>query len=144
MAFGIIFFVVVAIILYSAYTANNDPAQGPRRNPRADGNGRPWFGGGGDDPPPPYDPRPPRYKATFGANPPGQETWRPGFWSGMATGAAGGYMMGNRNNSNNNSDGHARPRPGLFGGGGSGYGESSSSAGPSRHETTGFGQTRRR
>ncbi|KAF8533627.1 hypothetical protein BDD12DRAFT_759940 [Trichophaea hybrida] len=140
--FSIIFWAVVCLIIYSAYTTRNNP-QGPMHRPTAGrNNGRPWFGGGGnDDPPPPYDPQPPRYKSTFtGAT---EQGWRPGFWTGMATGAAGSYLVGNRNRDDNANYGYRSSRPsGLFSGGSS-FAESSS-AGASRHETTGFGQTRRR
>lgn len=109
------------------------------------GGGGGGFGGGfgDDDPPPPY---PGRKQYSSGQ----RESWRPGFWSGLATGGAAGYATGSRNRNRNYDD--YRPNNG----GGSSWpgssrstGESSSSgsrAGPSgnRHESTGFGSTSRR
>lgn len=136
----IFFWSVVVFIIYRAWTAPPENGGGTRRRPPGADNRRPWFGGGGgDDPPPPYDPYPPRFsKPTT----PGTQGWQPGFWSGLATGgAAGSYLMSRRNR----QDGYNRPGPGRpgYSSDGSSFAESSS-AGAARHETTGFGQTRRR
>ncbi|CRK36737.1 hypothetical protein BN1708_007168 [Verticillium longisporum] len=98
-----------------------------------------------DDPPPPY----PGAKPSS-SNQQGQG-WRPGFWSGLAGGAAAGYMAGGRNNNNNNRNDR---RTGFGGGGygtndGHGWGAgpsrtSSGSSSSARHESTGFGSTNRR
>ncbi|KAI2642591.1 hypothetical protein GGS21DRAFT_486412 [Xylaria nigripes] len=154
--FGVIFVAVLLWIIYSAWTQADAPGAA-RRRPR---NG--WFGGGGGgfdpgfgpgggggggggyDPPPPYS----KYSTSSRQN---QEGWRPGFWSGLAGGAAAGYLAGNR--------GNRRQEPqSLYGGGGSSYGWGSGS-GPSssrgsrpdagstsssRYTSTGFGSTSRR
>jgi len=146
--FWAFFFGIVAWILYSAYKNYNNPV--PRtRQPRRPGGSGGWFGGGGDDPPPPYDPRPPS-KPTF--PPSSSQQWRPGFWSGLAAGAAGSYLMGNRDRANQTQaapqwfQSSSAPSGGYGGpswGGGGSRGESSS-AGSMRHSSTGYGQTRRR
>ncbi|KAI8953959.1 hypothetical protein F4801DRAFT_67771 [Xylaria longipes] len=156
--FGVIFVGVLLWILYSAWTQANTPGAAPRR-PR---NG--WFGGGGggfdpgfgpggggggggwgygNDPPPPYS----KYSSASRQN---TEGWRPGFWSGMAGGAAAAYLAGNRGNR------QQEPRNFYGGGGGSsgwgsGSGPSSSrrdsgagSTSSSRYTSTGFGSTSRR
>ena len=57
-----------------------------------------FFGGGNDPPgpPPPYTrhPRPSSYK-TYQV-PPETQGWTPGFWTGLASGAAAGYGLGSR------------------------------------------------
>ncbi|KAI1815286.1 DUF1183-domain-containing protein [Poronia punctata] len=151
--FSIVFISVVIWIVYSAWTQRPGGA-GPQRRPRTG-----WFGGGGggndpgfgpgggggggfggyDEPPPPY--------SKYGRS--NQEGWRPGFWSGMASGAAAAYMAGNR--------GRRQEQRGFFGGGSgsgsswrSGPEPSSSSSRPSgsmsssRYSSTGFGSTSRR
>jgi hypothetical protein len=53
-------------------------------------------GGGGNDPPgppPPYTRNPPR--KTYQV-PPETQAWNPGFWTGLASGAAAGYGFGRR------------------------------------------------
>jgi len=136
--FGFIFFAVLAYIVYSAITQAR--TGGPPRAPRIP-NPRPWFGGGGDDdPPPPYDPF---FKPSIpGPAQPGG--WRPGFWSGLGTGMAGSYLMNRgRNEPRAYSPPRRRPFESYGSPGGSSFAESSS-AGAARHETTGYGQTRRR
>jgi hypothetical protein len=136
--FAILFIGVLLWILYSAYTARNGQTYlGGGRGPHGGGGGggggggwNPGWGPGGDDPPPPYPGTKP-YQSQ-------QQGWRPGFWSGLAGGAAAGYMAGGRNR----NDDYQR-------GGGSGWRSGSSSQGfsapsSSRHESTGFGSTRRR
>lgn len=153
--FAVVFVGVLLWILYSAcVAAGADPAR--RLQQRRGGGGGPGGGGGGggggwgghgwgpgnDDDPPPYP----------GTKPPSSQQgggWAPGFWSGLAGGAAAGYFAGNRNNNNNNND---RNR---WTSGPSGWSSGPSMPGPSssrnsdsgsgaRHESTGFGSTRRR
>ncbi|KAF3935480.1 hypothetical protein ABW19_dt0200004 [Dactylella cylindrospora] len=178
-----------AFIAWSAYKAPEQPPGGAwgGRDPYhggGGGGGGPgdgWGGGGGgdnwrayrDEAPPPYDER---YKArpsnprrsTSGSyaarQQPQHEQWRPGFWTGAATGAAASYLannMGSGSGSGSRGQGsrresYDRERPptrysGGPGGwrnssyGGSSYeGETSSSAAGYEHTSTGFGQTRRR
>ncbi|KAI4208026.1 MAG: hypothetical protein LQ346_000190 [Caloplaca aetnensis] len=153
--FGIVFVGVLGWIVYSAFVggrARNGANQGA---PWGGGDGG-WFGGGGggDDPPPPYSRNPPPSgRKTY---PSGRVTdapsWRPGFWSGAAAGAAGAYLAGNRGQT------QRPPRStGGWGWGGTDNGEgsssgrtrpTSSSSSPSfssaRHSSSGFGGTGRR
>jgi hypothetical protein len=165
--FGVLFVAVLAWIVWGACTAARAPQPGQtRRRPRGWGGGGggwgPGGGGGGggapgrfDDPPPPY----PGTKPEAGA-----QGWRPGFWTGLAGGAAATYLAGNRNRNNtqqqygrNNGGGlFGNSDPGWFGNNdnadygstwGSGRtrsGGSSSSGSSARHESTGFGSTSRR
>ncbi|CCX34618.1 hypothetical protein FPQ18DRAFT_292474 [Pyronema domesticum] len=140
-AFNLIFATICIWIIYSAFTA----ARNPRAPSAPPPTGRPWFGGGGndDDPPPPYDPRPP--KSWMGQQQGARGgAWTPGFWSGAATGAAAGYMAGSRGSSRSNTTQERRRESygNASGGGWSSGGESSSMG--ARHESTGFGQSRRR
>lgn len=167
--FMLVFAVVFCIIVYSIWSAWRDDARRPR--PRRPGPGGGGGGGGFDDdePPPPYDPYPPRQNPP--RKPPSQKTsrasssrssggsqqdqgWRPGFWTGAMTGAAAGYLAGNRNRTQPETA-ERRPAGGLFGGGGggsswtrqpsgSGSGPTTPSYSSSRHESTGFGSTSRR
>ncbi|RPA83758.1 DUF1183-domain-containing protein [Ascobolus immersus RN42] len=149
-AFYLLFIGVLGYIIYAACTSIT-PAEG-----RRPGGNRPGFGGGGGgfggggpgDPPPPYEYKP--------SSPPTQQgAWRPGFWSGMAAGAAARHLMGTGN--------RERTRPpfeniqhrggdpgdgGLFGGFGSGSRRSTYDDGDpgssSRVSSTSYGQTRRR
>lgn len=130
-------------------------ANGNGVNRPVGGGGGGWGGGGGgnDDPPPPYDYQgytKPRSSYTRNAAA-GEQGWRPGFWSGAAGGTAAGYMMGQRAARNNNSyngggsswfgSGNGEGSSRGWGGGGS---SGSSAPSSSRHESTGFGSTRRR
>ncbi|KFA80182.1 hypothetical protein S40288_07311 [Stachybotrys chartarum IBT 40288] len=149
--FSVIFIAVLLWILYSAFQGYNNQGRqaGPGRNYGGGGGGGGGGGPGGwgpgwgpdngNDPPPPYP----------GTKPSGsQQGWRPGFWSGLAGGAAAAYAAGNRNNRNDRYDRYPRG----YGTSGSGYGDrtysggSSSSTGSTsaRHESTGFGSTNRR
>lgn len=136
---------VLAWMAYSAYYNVNEPRQPRLRRPHGGGGGGgggwgPGFGGGGsfgrgfddDDPPPPYSSKPRASSSHQGGG------WRPGFWTGAATGAAAGYMAGNRGTSRQQRDYY-----------GSGWAGPSSAAGSSttsteRQESTGFGGTSRR
>ncbi|KAM0279900.1 hypothetical protein ACHAQH_004341 [Verticillium albo-atrum] len=158
--FMVLFVAVFGWIVYSACVAQDRNRRlGVNGQRRGWGGGGPgggwgggWGGGGGgggwqpfnndDDPPPPY----PGAKPSS-SNQQGQG-WRPGFWSGLAGGAAAGYMAGGRSNNRNE-------RRTGFGGGGygtnDGYGwgagpsrTSSGSSSSTRHESTGFGSTSRR
>ncbi|OTB07207.1 hypothetical protein M426DRAFT_318238 [Hypoxylon sp. CI-4A] len=149
-AFGIIFALVCIWIVYSACIAGNrdDGTLGARRRPGNNGGGGggggfdPGFGPGGgggdwDDPPPPY----PGHKPSSSAQ---SQGWRPGFWSGLAGGAAAGYAAANRGNRqeqrNNGFGWGAGPSSSSFGGSSSNSGSTSSA----RYESTGFGSTNRR
>lgn len=158
---------ILGWIVWSIYSAWNTPA-GQRPGNRAAGYGG-WGGGGGggggggvdsDDPPPPYNPRAkPEPSNTAGQQ---QQGWRPGFWTGLLGGAAATHFASNRTR-NIGYDRYQAPRQtsGWFGGNnGNTYGSgewasparsvtrasssNSSSYGPSRHESTGFGSTSRR
>ncbi|MCJ1405398.1 hypothetical protein MMC11_008626 [Xylographa trunciseda] len=154
-----IFISVVGWMIYGAFFRNRrgGMVRGGGNNPWGWGGGG-GGGPGGDDPPPPYDYHP--KASTSRAQPvPGQEGWRPGFWTGALGGAAAGYMAGNRpqtqrnqgmwgdqqtggfwNNNDNNGEGSSR-----FGSGNTRpSGSSSSSFSSTRHESSGFGSTSRR
>ncbi|KAL7626759.1 hypothetical protein AAE478_003533 [Parahypoxylon ruwenzoriense] len=149
--FGIIFALVCLWIVYSACFAAEENRRRPppvRRGPRNN-----WWGGGGgggfdpgfgpggggggwDDPPPPY---PGTNNKTWTQN----QGWRPGFWTGLAGGAAAGYMAGNRGNNNNRQE----SRNYGWGAGPSNSQPSRSesrSTSSARYESTGFGSTNRR
>ena len=156
-AFGVVFVAVLAWIVWGAWTAaRHQPGQRRRPQPRGWGGGGGWGPGGGgggggpggfDDPPPPY----PGTKPEDGA-----QGWRPGFWTGLAGGAAATYLA-NRNRNAQQGNMYGRNNGGgLFGNNdnadygstwGSGRtrsGGSSSSSSSARHESTGFGSTTRR
>lgn len=153
--FWALFAAVALWILYGMFWPGGDdgrdyrrrpPQRRPRNNWGAGGGWGPGWGPGGggggdgyddDDPPPPYPGRKPPSSQRQG--------WQPGFWSGLAGGAAAGYFAGQRGNPR-------QPRD---------YGTSSCGAGPSRSspaegrsgsastssarvESTGFGGTSRR
>lgn len=158
--FFAIFLSVLGWIVYAAFFQ----ARGTRLG--AGGNNLGWNGGGGgggpggNDPPPPYDydPKPSSFRQSA-APAPGQQGWRPGFWTGALGGAAAGYMAGNRGQQqrryqdspsriwNGFRDDHD-PGEGSSGWGSGGRTRSSGSSGSSfsstRHESTGFGSTSRR
>ncbi|KAM0719379.1 hypothetical protein Q7P37_005284 [Cladosporium fusiforme] len=160
--FWAIFLGIVALIVRSIWTGGGGGANANLNFGRRPGDGGGWGGGygggdghdGHDEPPPPYSRHaPPRSKPTTRSSP-SSSAWRPGFWSGAATGAAAGYAMGNRSNRAPN---YGQPGPSnwfgngggpsrSFGGGGSSGGGSGSPSAPSgaRHESTGFGGSRRR
>lgn len=182
--FWIIFSSVVAWMIYAAFF--RDRRLGAPAGGRADGGGGGWggWGGGGggggggganDDndthgiPPPPYTPRAKPYPSSS-AQP--AQSWRPGFWTGAATGAAASYLSGRGGgvprqqpqNSWGGWGGGGVPRQqqqggwGGWGGGGrydNGEGSSSSGGGRSggagssaysgsRYQSSGFGGTSRR
>ncbi|KAL2123018.1 hypothetical protein VTJ04DRAFT_3473 [Mycothermus thermophilus] len=165
--FWALFIGVVAWMVYGAcVNGGRGRAGGGGNGARRPGGGGGWGGGGGggwgpgwgpgggddNDPPPPYPGTGPGYgskwsSGTGGAQ--GQEGWRPGFWTGVASGAAAGYMAGRRGQQNNmNDSNHYRRGGGFWGdnGGGSGWGSgrpSRSDPGP-RQESTGYGSTLRR
>ncbi|KFG83144.1 DUF1183 domain protein [Metarhizium anisopliae] len=145
--FTVVFVAVLGWIVYSACVAGNGDRQARGNTGRRWGGGGGGFGGGGwgpgNDPPPPY----PGTKPSSSGS-----AWGPGFWSGLAGGAAAGYLAGNRNRnderrgydrgwgSNTWGSGPASPRASPA----ASWGSSSSSGSSSRHESTGFGSTRRR
>ncbi|KAJ3942209.1 uncharacterized protein N0V96_007704 [Colletotrichum fioriniae] len=154
--FGVIFFSVLAWILYSACVAgtqNRRTGGTGRRRGGGGGGGGPGGGGGGgwnpgfgqdDDPPPPY----PGTKPSSSSN---QQGWRPGFWTGAGAGGAAGYGAGyyqGRNSARNQQNygsgwgGDTTSGSGSYGAGPSRSTSSSSSS--TRHESTGFGSTSRR
>ncbi|KAH8737786.1 hypothetical protein BGZ61DRAFT_525861 [Ilyonectria robusta] len=137
--FTIIFVFVLGFIIYSACIGAQQN-RGPRRDRihRAGGGWGPGPGPGwgpGNDPPPPYP----------GTKPSGQG-WTPGFWSGMAGGAAAGYMAGRGNRNDGHQHDYGSIGRGNAGWGGNSNGRSSSSGSntSNRHESTGFGSTSRR
>ncbi|KAI2468555.1 DUF1183-domain-containing protein [Annulohypoxylon bovei var. microspora] len=149
-AFVIIFALVCLWIIYSACVAGNqDPTRPGAQRRRRDnwggfgGGFDPGFGPGGggggggwDDPPPPY-PGGPKFSSTQ------NQGWRPGFWSGLAGGAAAGYAAGGRRNN------QQEPRNSGYGWGAgpsssSSVGSGSRSTSTARYESTGFGSTSRR
>ena len=177
--FMLIFVVVAGVILFNlakacfGEEARERRRRAPRRPRGSGGTGGGGFDDGTDnDPPPPYDYHsPPTKKSTTtprtynrsagSSTRTAQDSWRPGFWSGAAAGAAGagaGAYYANRRS----QEGRTQPSPpetrqtgggGWFGGGGSSGGgrsggSSSSTSSPSysstRYESTGFGGTSRR
>ena len=176
--FMVLFLLVAGIIVYNLVKACLDDSRqrrpGGNRLPRSPRGG----GGGGndnDDPPPPYDYRPPPPRkstprtsirtSSSSRTQRQDEGWRPGFWTGAAAGAAGGYMAGRRTAGTQTQQQQQpqeveRQQRGagswLFGGGGGsahnrGTGDeytapsvNSPSHSSSRYESTGFGGTTRR
>jgi SOCE-associated regulatory factor of calcium homoeostasis len=144
------------------------PFQAPRtqRQPRSFWPGFFGGGGGGNDPgpPPPYTRRPPSSSRKTYQVPPETQGFNPGFWTGLASGAAAGYGLGSRRSGTETAQhqaaqqraytqtttGSAPRTSGWFGGGGSTSSTSSrddsedvqTSGGT--HTSTGFGGTRRR
>ncbi|KAK2764878.1 hypothetical protein FQN54_008575 [Arachnomyces sp. PD_36] len=117
---AVLIFGVVCFILIKACTSPNRGA-----------GGRAGWGGGGGGGDPPYDPPPPYdSRGSWGSGP--SSSSGPGFWSGAAIGGAAGYGLGRRSSGNQSSN-----RDPWVGGSGS-----SGSSG--RHQSTGFGSTRRR
>lgn len=151
--FGIVFVGVLGWILYSAFFGGR--AGNGANRPGAPWGGGGWFGGGGgdDDPPPPYSRNPPpwgrkTYPSGRAADAP---SWRPGFWSGAAAGAAGAYLAGNRGQTQRSPQSTGgRAWGGMDNGEGSSGGRNRppSSSSPSfssaRHSSSGFGGTGRR
>ncbi|KAK4165346.1 hypothetical protein QBC43DRAFT_208881 [Cladorrhinum sp. PSN259] len=142
--FWVIFIAVLVWILYGACFAKRNEARAGQAGRRT---------GRRDDAPPPYSERwdqPTSSSSYTRAQQQQQAGWRPGFWSGMAAGGAMGYAAGGRNSARNNADSYTRTGTGgLFGSGSreASYGGSSSGGGSradGRHESTGYGETRRR
>jgi hypothetical protein len=155
--FGVVFVAIAAWIVWGACTAAGAQPGPGRRRPRGWGGGGGWGpggggGGGGDgfnDPPPPY----PGTKPDGGA-----QGWRPGFWTGLAGGAAATYLAGNRNRNAQQDNLYGRNNGGsgwfgnndnadygsTWGSGRTRSGGSGSSSSSARHESTGFGSTSRR
>eukprot|EP01112_Ceratiomyxa_fruticulosa_P018363 TRINITY_DN5855_c0_g1_i1.p1 TRINITY_DN5855_c0_g1~~TRINITY_DN5855_c0_g1_i1.p1 ORF type:complete len:293 (-),score=41.55 TRINITY_DN5855_c0_g1_i1:245-1123(-) len=131
---GFISFIVFGFIVYMVYKSCAQQAIGGGPGGVNNGGyGGPFYGGGGGGPG--FGPTNSYYG---GANcapsaPPMQQGWRPGFWTGMATGGLLGRMFGNRNYGAN----YYRP---AFGGGGGSFG----GGGGSTRSSSGFGGTSRR
>lgn len=128
--FAVIFFAVIAWMVYSACTAPNQPAGQRRRrgNNGGGGGGGPGWGPDDDnDPPPPYPGTKPYSSRRQ------ERGWQPGFWSGAAAGGAAGYAAGRAGRNQNQGSRSS-------GGGGS----SSASSSSATHGSTGFGSTSRR
>ncbi|EFW99299.1 duf1183 domain containing protein [Grosmannia clavigera kw1407] len=166
--FGL-FAAVCIWIVWSALTAggrdDEGQANGTRRPGGGGGGGGPGFDGGGggggydydNDPPPPYPGNPKPESSTAAARAAGQQ-WRPGFWTGMAGGAAATYLAGrnsnngssSRNNSGYGYDGPRQPGRGFGRSAGPSYRSQSPqrpltrSTSSARYEGTGFGSTSRR
>ncbi|EPE35411.1 hypothetical protein GLAREA_11110 [Glarea lozoyensis ATCC 20868] len=138
--FVVAFLGIAGWILYSLFTAPHGAQPGARRQPGFWGGGwggGPGGGGPGDDgwdPPPPY----PGKRNTYGSSR-SNESWRPGFWSGTAAGAAAGYLAGNRGGSQ-----RQQPPANSSSGWGMPTRSTSGSSSSSRHESSGFGSTSRR
>ncbi|KAM0738889.1 hypothetical protein ACQRIT_006626 [Beauveria bassiana] len=180
---GLFFLVFVAVLAWIVYSACVAASDNNRRHPnpaRRYGGGGDGGGGGGDggggggggwpfrnDPPPPYPGTNNNYKSSSNgggsssssSSSQQQQGWRPGFWTGLASGAAASYLASGRNRDNRNNYGYAPwgsnnyGSGSRWGGGDSWAGPSSSSSSSSRrggsssgerHESTGFGSTRRR
>ncbi|EPE10327.1 hypothetical protein F503_05422 [Ophiostoma piceae UAMH 11346] len=146
--FWIIFVAIAAWIIWGAFGGNHNQNAGGNGRPGGGGGGGFWGGGGGgfdpgNDPPPPYPGTKPSDQ---------QQQWRPGFWTGLAGGAAAGYAAGGRNtNFQRGYYDRDYGTGGGYGGGRSGWGGGSGSPGPStrpvssaRNPSTGFGSTSRR
>ncbi|KAI1021281.1 hypothetical protein LB505_000001 [Fusarium chuoi] len=134
---GILFWIIFSACYRAQEAGGNSNRPRRRRDGWSPGGWGPGWGPDGDDPPPPYP----------GSKPSSQsDTWRPGFWSGAAGGAAAGYWAGSRNQQNHHN--HHNDGYGSIGRGGSGWGgrsgSSSGSNNSNRHESTGFGSTSRR
>ena len=157
--FWCVFVGIVIWMAYSTFASRNRRVNAvARRRPRADTGYRPDHDGGddgGDDPPPPYSQKPSARK-THSANSSqsGQsqaQPWRPGFFSGAAAGAAASYLA-------SSAGGGSRQQQTRQSGLGPGSWEGTSARSRSverpsggepsysneRHESTGFGGTRRR
>lgn len=119
----LIYFIIFAVICFFLFKACTGPNRGGGRWGRGGG----WGGGGN----PPYEPPPP-YDSPYSS----RRSWSsgmgssgPGFWSGAALGGATGYGLGRRSGGTRSSN----HDPWVGGSGSS-----------SRHQSTGFGSTRRR
>ncbi|KAM3513917.1 hypothetical protein MY11210_002454 [Beauveria gryllotalpidicola] len=172
--FCLVFVAVLAWIVYSACVAGSDNNRRQANTARRYGGGGDGGGGGGgggwgpggggwgprNDPPPPYPGTNNSYKSSSNgggsSSSQQQQGWRPGFWTGLAGGAAASYLASGRNRDNRNNYGYAPWGSNNYGSG-SRWGGGDSWAGPSssssrgggsssgeRHESTGFGSTRRR
>jgi len=141
----LILFAIVAFIFYNVYQQCVRLGNTPVVPPTAPNNGGQYWGPGGNGPH--YGPGPgPGYGGGYPDNCPprpssnyyGGANWRPGFWSGLATGGALGHLF---------SRGNSYNQPSLFGmrrGGGLGGGSSLGSLATGSRMASGFGGTRRR
>ncbi|KAE8371657.1 hypothetical protein BDV26DRAFT_286597 [Aspergillus bertholletiae] len=141
----IIFFGIVGVIFLVILVAI---CSGSRGNRRAHAPG-PGFGGGGGGgggpypgPPPPYSSYPPE-SSSF-ASAPGGQGWRPGFWTGAATGAAAGYHVGRQSRRDSFPNRRSTGMWNDAADAGEGSSRSRSPQLSSPTTSTGFGSTRRR
>ncbi|TIB62026.1 hypothetical protein E3P78_02562 [Wallemia ichthyophaga] len=112
--FAVIFFAILAIILYNLFCGHRKDSAG--------------YSTSGDQPPPPYTP--------YNSKQPDQQAgqnWRPGFWTGLGVGGAGAHLYDQWQNRDSHS--HSEDSFGRHHG--------SSSAGPSNtyESTTSYGGT---
>lgn len=166
-----IVFVVVIFVIFrgclQSFHLRYD-GRGGRGGPGGGGGGGGGWGGDDHDPPPPYDPGPthsqtPRTSKKTTSTPRAsssrttrtQENWRPGFWTGAATGAAAAaganYLRGNRSQPPRPETTERSTGSGWFGGGNTrptaprlSSPGSSQNYSSSRYDSTGFGGTSRR
>ncbi|BFZ61417.1 hypothetical protein YB2330_002482 [Saitoella coloradoensis] len=138
----VIGFLLIGFLIWRSFFASSLPAAG-RDQP---GGIRPGFGGGGpgddDDLPPPYDPHP-RPPPKPAAQQQQGSAWSPGFWSGLAGGAAAVYAANQARQRNAEQERTRRGGGGWASGGGWGDG-SDGEGSSSTWSSTGFGETRRR
>ncbi|KAJ5203947.1 uncharacterized protein N7498_004826 [Penicillium cinerascens] len=130
------FIAVVFLIIFAAATGIG----GNRRQQERRGWGGFWGGGGGGGggyppgPPPPYSRfSDSRFSSSRDSD---SKSWKPGFWTGVLSGAAAGYGMGRRSGNGGRSNNYDN-----------GEGSSRSARSPgfsSPTSSTGFGSTRRR
>ncbi|TEY60186.1 hypothetical protein BOTCAL_0184g00070 [Botryotinia calthae] len=142
--FWLIFVGVLGWILYSmVQNWRQGPANGQAGRVGGGGGFVGWGGGGpgDDDPPPPYPGTGKRSTRSYGAT---EQAWRPGFWSGAAAGAAGGYFAGNRANRQNQGSSWGGGGGSSWGGGSGSGSSSASSPSTNTRSNTGFGSTSRR
>ena len=145
--FWLIFVGVLGWILYSmVQNWRQGPANGQAGRVGGGGGFGGWGGGGpggpgDDDPPPPYPGTGKRSTRNYGAT---EQAWRPGFWSGAAAGAAGGYFAGNRANRQNQGSSWGGGGGSSWGGGSGSGSSSASSPSTNTRSNTGFGSTSRR
>ena len=138
--FGLIFVGILGWIIYSALFSS----RAGNRGVSLGRGGPPGQGGGGDDPPPPpYSPQPPSWntKSNPSITRANASSWRPGFWTGAAAGAAGGYLASNRRNMRQSPNTQGWNYQASDNGEGSSSNPSFSST---RYESSGFGSTSRR
>ncbi|KAL4793476.1 hypothetical protein BDV19DRAFT_216913 [Aspergillus venezuelensis] len=128
---GVFLWIVIALLRDCMDGPGRRARPGPRGGGGGGGGGGPYPGG----PPPPYSP----YSDTYSSDPTAGQGWRPGFWTGAATGGGLGYGLGRRSARHDSPFGGRRRQHSSDGG---------SSSSPARFSSpstsTGFGSTSRR